>query len=1065
MTATQLNPNRSFTPDLLRNLDALDGDQNGVLDLTRTDVREALNAAGITDIDALDKWDGLRQRGQLNLMKVKNPENARDGFSSRNTYFQNRTESTSRTRVFSAVVDARSGAAQDALVEKLADAGNWRDLTESQYNTFFGDRGYDRNDNHLTRQINDLKQLQAEATDPQLVKTVDAYVSFLSHINQSISANPETRQEQSAHGLELLAQARIEASSLSGEFTSLRATLLTGAQDFETMLCGFAAVASLAESTSGQVVNSADNQLAPFLVKTSFRHARKADEGGTIQGALNSYQHDIKIMQFWTGRMAKVQNNMSNYPSITHYQDAMEQAVRGASPGMRQAARTTAEAQWRTTCAQTHLQEADSAIAGGFQNVRDANTSLDSTSSSLRSAENHAWQASRALEQGDTGSARQQAECIRTDLSGVDSEIALAREKLTEAMGQSGIADGHLTSATSELGRADQARLSVSSGTYGRRFQGSLAKLQADIIRLESHKDQLQSQLGLLDSQITTTSSRNRELETGVRGVRTEAGDVLTQAQTIETRQAEEAYAGALEDMMRNDVLVLNEAGLAALIHAAADENGESSRVDFRVGGGVAVQGSIGVVGGRAWLQGMISTGVSVKRPDNDSVELAIDLKALVNAGVEAEFLFGLVGVGTEVTVQGGGKIALRFANEEDAARYLMQRIYAPIINNARNQVPAEALDNFDNLVRVGPFSQEPPRNSVLRINSTDISVDGAIRGRLGVPGVITAHAKGGLKTKAVQQSMYDALTGEHRGNSTSHTTTAYGEFGTSISNVGSVSVRAEVQWREVEKDASQLNTTQTRNFNFQVKMGGNVARSIHQSGAPAITELAGEMLGVQGAPPFSDQQLSAAGVSRQLLEGVQTGITSQLHNIPGAESSITLLVNVRQEDVSAPGSAEPEYETQYTRASVKYSTFAGTGKGSLKNGGGAIGSHFTAGFGYERSEVIGEIITESQAGENYVLRNAASYEDHPRFSAWAGGHRNAVADIFRSANYNNNIPEDALIEIDGVTWNADQIQSFRESLGGSIGVTMSRARFSKITQVMWQLERNAHRASQAAHH
>ena len=96
---------------------------------------------------------------------------------------------------------------------------------------------------------------------------------------------------------------------------------------------------------------------------------------------------------------------------------------------------------------------------------------------------------------------------------------------------------------------------------------------------------------------------------------------------------------------MRNNTLVLNESGLAALIHAAADENGESSRIDFRVGGGVTAQGSIGVVGGRAWLQGMISSGVSVKKPDNDSVEIAIDLKAMVNAGVEAEFLFGLVGV------------------------------------------------------------------------------------------------------------------------------------------------------------------------------------------------------------------------------------------------------------------------------------------------------------------------------------------------------------------------------------------------------------------------------------
>ena len=254
----------------------------------------------------------------------------------------------------------------------------------------------------------------------------------------------------------------------------------------------------------------------------------------------------------------------------------------------------------------------------------------------------------------------------------------------------------------------------------------------------------------------------------------------------------------------------------------------------------------------------------------------------------------------------------------------------------------------------------------------------------------------------------------------------------------------------------------QTRDFNFEVKMGGNVAKAIHQSGAPAILELAGEMLGIQGAPPFSDQQLSAAGVSRQLLEGVQTGLTSQLHTIPNSRSSITLRLNIREEDVSPRGSESPDYETQYTRASVKYSTFAGTGSGGLQNGGGKIGAHFTAGVGYERSEVIGEVISENQAGENYVLRNAASYEDHPRFSAWAGGHRDAVADIFRSSNYDNNIPDDAQITVDGVTWNAQQIRQFRADLGDSTGITMSRARFSKLTQIMWQLERNAHRVSQA---
>ena len=144
------------------------------------------------------------------------------------------------------------------------------------------------------------------------------------------------------------------------------------------------------------------------------------------------------------------------------------------------------------------------------------------------------------------------------------------------------------------------------------------------------------------------------------------------------------------------------------------------------------------------------------------------------------------------------------------------------------------------------------------------------------------------------------------------------------------------------------------------------------------------------------------------------------------------------------------------------YGPSNGTGSGGFKNGGGAIGGHFTAGVGYERSEVIGERISENQAGENYVLRNAASYEDHPRFSAWAGGHRDAVADIFRSSNYENNIPEDARIEVDGNTWDAGQIRAFRDNLGNSSGITMSRARFSKITQIMWQLERHAHRASQA---
>ena len=121
--------------------------------------------------------------------------------------------------------------------------------------------------------------------------------------------------------------------------------------------------------------------------------------------------------------------------------------------------------------------------------------------------------------------------------------------------------------------------------------------------------------------------------------------------------------------MMDSGTLSLSENGLSALINSAADENGEFSRVDFRVGGGITVQGNIGVVGGRAWLQGMIYTGVSVRRGDLDSVEVAIDLNAMVNAGVEAEALWGLIGAGAEITVSNENVIALRFNNADDAAR------------------------------------------------------------------------------------------------------------------------------------------------------------------------------------------------------------------------------------------------------------------------------------------------------------------------------------------------------------------------------------------------------------
>ena len=119
----------------------------------------------------------------------------------------------------------------------------------------------------------------------------------------------------------------------------------------------------------------------------------------------------------------------------------------------------------------------------------------------------------------------------------------------------------------------------------------------------------------------------------------------LTRAQQIETTQAEQAYQRL--DMMRNNTLVLNEDGLAALTPQPMKT---ASRIDFQ-SVAVTAQGSIGKV-----APGFkVRSAQAFPSPSPTMTPLSCNPKAMVNAGVEAEFLFGLVGVGTEVTVEGGG--------------------------------------------------------------------------------------------------------------------------------------------------------------------------------------------------------------------------------------------------------------------------------------------------------------------------------------------------------------------------------------------------------------------------
>ena len=322
-----------------------------------------------------------------------------------------------------------------------------------------------------------------------------------------------------------------------------------------------------------------------------------------------------------------------------------------------------------------------------------------------------------------------------------------------------------------------------------------------------------------------------------------------------------------------------------------------------------------------------------------------------------------------------------------------------------------------------------------------------------------SARAKGGVTASRTWVELRDAKTGRKVNTQEITKKALFFEFGGGSANTGSFNVKGEIAWRDTVNHPDPSSDGRKRDWHLTVTLGGTTATTIAQGGQAVIADFAGEILGVQ--PPFSPEQLKAAGVTPQVFEGVQGAVASQLARIKGVDSDIALIINIHEEDVSDKRSANPKYQVQFTRASIKYSTFAGIGDGGLKDAGGKLApgpgaaqTHFTAGFGYEREEVIAEIINGgNQAAENYILQNAASYEEYGRFASWAGRHRNAIATTFKSTNYNDNIPANASVTIGGVKWDATKIKEFRQALTKRPDILIEGDKFFTITKIMYQLE------------
>ena len=113
----------------------------------------------------------------------------------------------------------------------------------------------------------------ATKKDPTISEVLKKQSAFFKHINNSIANRPAGRTEETAKAIELLAEMKTSVSKLGPEHEALKQQLTKDMADFENLLLNFANVAHLAESRMGQTVNSADNQLAPYFVKTLYRYS------------------------------------------------------------------------------------------------------------------------------------------------------------------------------------------------------------------------------------------------------------------------------------------------------------------------------------------------------------------------------------------------------------------------------------------------------------------------------------------------------------------------------------------------------------------------------------------------------------------------------------------------------------------------------------------------------------------------------------------------------------------------------------------------------------------------
>jgi len=1015
---------------------------------------------------------------------------------------------TTLTTEFADILDPWSGA---------AGGPQHREMTRTVYN-----RGFDGSGNYTAHlkgntanyyavTISRLQQMCQRATDlgdPELAGAIDKVIIFYSSVRTSTATSGAA--ELSA-ALANLQAARAAVGGLipvpGADYSALQNHALgqvgpnsqytRGTFDqFEVILASYARVHDLAAATSNST-NTAGTQLSPYFHKTLYRttQVQRGDRtgdarvGDSVDQAIYTYFQDHADMQAFLGRVNTFRDQ------IRHGQgsiDDMMKSFAGTGASFQTAVHNILTAEQHETAARAAQDKLRSDIQTGRTalgnaatisgNVEGTLTNIDSNVGAMR---NYLRLCNDALgtkldatalasTRGNLDQAASLYNTSQNQLRAVDQQLVSLNTELTRAEAAYKHAVGMPPTASEEIAAAEANTNSAAASPYAKQLRTHIMSLRGQIQGLAAQQQQIRDDLKDLSQGITDARRREAEVRAHADSTHTVINDVGnsvavtgTGLENAAAKQQEARYTNALKSLYQDGKMHFSESVFAGLIDAGAAKNGESTRLDLRLGlaakAGVDVGVVVGVVGINAELAGFLETGIFVERGDLQEVKVGIDIEAAIHAGVSVEALFGLVEGGVTADIKGKKELVLRFDNSTDAARFLMRGVFQPVINKIRTDLPEKARPAFD--AHVDVTVAPAPAGAVELVNQSAVSSAVSLFGRAAVPELLAAKLTGTVSAER-QWTTFTNLnprTGEGEGTSAHGVTTVArlsGEFKATLL-AQSIRVKAQVAWRDTQGDPLAGNNGQYRDTIYSTTLSGSVLGNLATDSA-LLTELTWKVLGFVRTPP-SPEDRKASGISAAVFQAAQTALVSQVRKAAGADVECTLSLAIRDKNMAAEG-APKEYETQHVRASFTYGVRIGSGDGHDD----AEGAHgvdikaakvkvkVEANIGYERTVVPVEELPVTRGSKLYLLENAGTSTTEHQFNSFAQDHREASELIFTSPIYNGNVGDGASVTVivhgKQEQWPAARINQFRASVTGH---RMSDAEFSISTQIMYQLEKS----------